>query len=416
MTLNISFFSIEFPPRIFGGLGSYVTNISREFIKLNNKVIVFTPNEDYKLKPKEKWNGIKVYRPQAISEKDALDIFLSNETKSQWGDGIDFLLNLLSYNQLSASILINKLMKQKGKSIDLCVGHDWLGLPALMTVKRETNIPTIYHVHSTESGRSLGNINPQVQALELKGAKIADKVITVSYAMRDELILLGFPEYKIEVCYNGVDAINCFNPSLIDNLKSKKIKKQYNIKEEDKVILFIGRLSSVKGADKLVQAMPLILKENPTAKLILVGTGSKEHEIRSLIEKNGLQNCTFLTTEFLDDKTKIHYYSIADVCVFPSLYEPFGIVALEAMAMEKPVVVGARGTSGLREIVVTPNNKNPTGMHINPYSASDIAWGVNVVLKDMDSAIELGKNGRKRVLENFTWEKIAKQTLIRYKG
>ncbi|MFQ6071350.1 MAG: glycogen/starch synthase, partial [Methanosarcinales archaeon] len=162
MTLNIAIFSIEFPPRIFGGLGSYVINISREFIKLDNKVIVFTPNEEYKLKPKEKWNRIKVYRPNAISERDALDIFLSNETKKLWGPhGIDFLLSLLSYNHLSASILINrfnKLIKQKGISIDLCVGHDWLGLPALMTVKRETNIPTIYHVHSTESGRSLGNI------------------------------------------------------------------------------------------------------------------------------------------------------------------------------------------------------------------------------------------------------------------
>ncbi|MDH5689782.1 MAG: glycosyltransferase family 4 protein, partial [Candidatus Bathyarchaeota archaeon] len=96
-----------------------------------------------------------------------------------------------------------------------------------------------------------------------------------------------------------------------------------------------------------------------------------------------------------------------------SLYEPFGIVALEAMSMEKPVIVGARGTSGFREIVI-PNGENQCGYHVNPYDPADIAWGINSLLGDRENMKRLGKNGRNRVLEKFTWDAIATETLHTY--
>jgi len=110
---------------------------------------------------------------------------------------------------------------------------------------------------------------------------------------------------------------------------------------------------------------------------------------------------------------RLVYYAASDVCVFPSKYEPFGIVCIEAMSMEKPVVVGARGTSGFREQVI-PEGDNICGYHVDPNNPSDIARYVIRILKDPGLAAKMGKNGRQRVLDHFTWTRIADETLKVY--
>jgi glycosyltransferase involved in cell wall biosynthesis len=111
----------------------------------------------------------------------------------------------------------------------------------------------------------------------------------------------------------------------------------------------------------------------------------------------------------------MHHYALADLCVFPSIYEPFGIVALEAAAMGKAAVVGASGTSGLAEIVKNPGDARPTGVHVNARDSQDIAWGINLALEDLDRLKSWGKNARARVIEEFTWKKAAERTLAIYK-
>ena len=129
--------------------------------------------------------------------RDGLEIFLSDQTLS-WGEGLAFLQDLISLNQLSAAAIM------ENGPFDLCVAHDWLGLLGGMAVKRE-GISLIFHVHGLEVGRS-ENPNPQLVALEKKGTEIADRIITVSGAMKKQLAALGVPEEKISVCYHGVDA------------------------------------------------------------------------------------------------------------------------------------------------------------------------------------------------------------------
>jgi glycogen(starch) synthase len=119
--------------------------------------------------------------------------------------------------------------------------------------------------------------------------------------------------------------------------------------------------------------------------------------------------------EWLPEEERIAHYAAADLCVFPSLYEPFGIVALEAMSMSKPVVVGARGVSGMKEFVV-PSGESQTGFHINPYEPLDIAWGITSALEDIDTAKRIGAKGRRLVVENFTWESVAATTARLYEG
>ncbi|MCL7410858.1 MAG: glycosyltransferase family 4 protein [Methanosarcinaceae archaeon] len=428
--MTIAFVSIEYPPRLFGGLGAYITDITDAFTGLGHDMIIATPNENNSLPVHEIQGGgegecnvkdnldnvkgeIEVFRQQSLSDRDTAELFLSQETWDTWGDmGVDFLCDLLSYNHLAASRIVE--LMRNGRSIDICVGHDWLDLPAAMTIKKETGIPTIYHVHSTEAGRSLGNLNPQIQRFENRSANYVDALITVSNAMKDELVSMGVPQDKIYVCYNGVD-VKRFDPENARPSNISKLRKEYGIGESDRVVLFIGRLEEVKGAAKLVLAMPDVLEKYPDTKLVLVGKGTQEGLIRGMISDNHLESSVLLNTDYLPDDEKIDHYAMSDVCVFPSFYEPFGIVAIEAMAMEKSVVVGARGTSGLREIVVTPPSDNPTGMHVNPHDPQDIAWGITEIF-DSGYAKVWGKNGRKRVLEMFTWEVVSRQTLDVYRN
>lgn len=399
--MRIAYFSIEFPPRIFGGLGVYVDEISREMTSLGERVSVFTLGSE-ELKRHEMMNGVEVFREIPVPIRDGLEIFLSSDSLS-WGDGLNFLMDLFSLNQLAASRFMET------GPFDLCVAHDWLGLPGAMAIKRKGN-PVIYHVHGLEVGRS-ENPNHQLVALEKRGAEVADRIITVSEAMKRQLMDLGVPEEKIDVCYHGVDA-EFFDPDRVDPVRLETLREKYGFTRDDTIVLFMGRLEPVKGVVQLFHAISRIRAENPKVKLLVVGKGSLECWASE--EAKRLGGIT-LVTDFLDADDKMYHYALADLCVFPSIYEPFGIVALEAAAMGRASVVGAAGTSGLREIVWNPAAERPTGVHVNARDPADIAWGINLALEDPERLKAWGKNARARVLEEFTWQRAAKRTLEIYK-
>jgi glycosyltransferase involved in cell wall biosynthesis len=318
------------------------------------------------------------------------------------------------YNYLSAAKLVNELIKKESMKYDIVVAHDWLSAMGGITVKRESSLPLAFHVHSTEQGRTMGTGSSVVSNIELRGGKMADLVVTVSYAMKDELIQLGFPREKIQVSYNGVDPQK-YNPEGISDVVKKKIRHYYGLKEDDIMILFLGRLVGVKGVDKLIMAMPHILPKYPNAKLVIVGVGDLQEYLQNLVRTIRMDQYVRFRFDFVPEEERILHYAACDIAVFPSFYEPFGIVALEAMAMEKPVVVGAAGVSGMREIVVCCGEEQ-CGYHVDPNNPSDIAWGIMNSLESADKRTWLGKNGRKRVLKEFTWNRIAEKTIELYEG
>jgi glycogen synthase len=181
------------------------------------------------------------------------------------------------------------------------------------------------------------------------------------------------------------------------------------------MILFLGRLVPVKGVDKLIMAMPHIMAKVPKARLVIVGVGDLQEYLTNLTKMIRLDEYVKFCFDFIPEEERILHYAACDIAVFPSHYEPFGIVALEAMAMEKPVVVGAAGVSGMREIVVCCGPEQ-CGYHIDPNNPSDIAWGVVNALESPEKRQMLGKNGRKRVLAEFTWSKIAEKTIGLYES
>jgi len=402
----------EYPPKIVGGLGTYAAEITRKFVLMDHDVTVFTMNDDEgSLPTREIWRGIEIHRPLHIDISDSLPDVVAEDVK-KWGRGIQLFSKILVYNYLSASKLVNELIGKEGFKYDIVIAHDWLSVIAGITIKKETGLPLVFHVHSTEKGRTLGNGSEVVSNIELRGAQAADLVITVSYAMKDELIKLGFPREKIEVCYNGVDPQK-YNPENVSLDQIRQVREFYGIKPEDSMILFLGRLVGVKGVDKLVMAMPHILQKIPNAKLVIVGLGDLQDYLVNLVRMMKLQDVVKFNFEFIPEEERILHYAACDVAVFPSLYEPFGIVALEAMSMERPVVVGAAGVSGMREIVI-PCGEEQCGFHINPNNPADIAWGVVSALEDPEKRKWLGKNGRRRVLNEFTWDKIAEKTIELY--
>ena len=412
--MKIALLVYEYPPKIVGGLGTYAAEITRKFVLLGHDVTVFTMNDDEgNLPTRELLRGIEIHRPVHIDVSDSLPDVVAEDVK-KWGRGIQMFSKILIYNYLSASKLINELVRRDEFNYDLIVAHDWLSIIAGIAVKKELGLPLVFHVHSNERGRTLGNGSEVVSSIELRGGQMADLVVTVSYAMQDELIQTGFPAAKIRTCYNGVDPQK-YSLERTGEEKVKEVKQKYGLKDDDLMVLFIGRLVWIKGVDKLIRAMPHVLETIPNAKLVIVGLGEMRDYLESLVHNLNLQDVVKFRFEFVPEEERIAHYAACDVAVYPSLYEPFGIVTLEAMSMEKPVVVGATGVSGMREIVVT-SGPNQCGFHINPNDPADIAWGIVNAIQDPERKAQFGRNGRKRVLEQFTWERAAERTAQFYMG
>jgi glycosyltransferase involved in cell wall biosynthesis len=402
----------EYPPKIVGGLGTYAAEITRKYVLLDHDVTVFTMNDDTgSLPTRELWRGIEIHRPLHVDVSDSLPDVIAEDVR-KWGRGIHLFSKILVYNYLTASKMVNELVRNEGFLYDIAVAHDWLSAMGGIAIKRELDLPLVFHVHSTEKGRTMGNGSEVVSNIEFRAAQTADMVVTVSNAMKDELIGLGFPAEKIRVVYNGVDPQK-YSQDQVSKEKVSEIRQEYGIKDNENMILFLGRLVWVKGVDKLIAAMPHVLQKVPDAKLVIVGLGDMREYLERMVQNLKLQDVVKFCFDFISEEERIAHYAACDVAVFPSVYEPFGIVAIEAMSMAKPVVVGASGVSGMREIVIS-TGQDQCGFHVNPNDPTDIAWGIINSVQDPQRKLQLGQNGRKRVLQEFTWDEIAKKTLKFY--
>jgi glycosyltransferase involved in cell wall biosynthesis len=402
--MKIAFFSWEYPPFLVGGLGIYTLNMTKKFVEKGNEVYVFTMN--FNFKEFEERDGIKIYRPFYPDSSQAVSIFANNDILS-WGENIKLFSDIFNYNLFSA----NKFMEiQKKEKFDVIAIHDWISAFSGLILKK-TKIPIVFHLHSVEEVRNFPG-SETLKKLEREMAKEADKIITVSEAMKEFVTSIGYDKEKISVCWNGTDP-ELLDPKKVNPEIVEKLREKYKIKDE-KIVFFIGRLTWFKGIFNLVKAMPLVLKEFPKTKLMMVGIG-EDKATKELIKSLGLERNVILVNKWLKDEEKIAHFALADVCVFPSINEPFGIVASEAMAMEKPVVVGASGVSGFKEQVV-PAGEGRTGVHVDGNRPEDIAWGIKEVLKNPEEAEKWGKNGRKLVLQKFTFDLAATKTLSIYES
>ncbi|MEM3153634.1 MAG: glycosyltransferase family 4 protein, partial [Candidatus Bathyarchaeia archaeon] len=210
--------------------------------------------------------------------------------------------------------------------------------------------------------------------------------------------VFGLPQDKLIMIPNGVDAKE-YDKSA--DISLDQFRLRFALPEE-KIVLFVGRLVYEKGIHVLINAVPKVL-EKVNAKFVIVGNGYLHQSLSEHIRNIGLAH-KVMFTGFVDDNTLRNLQKCADVSVVPSLFEPFGIVALEAMAAKSPVVVS--DTGGLSEIV----EHEVTGVKVYPNNPDSLAWGITRVLLDENLANNLREKAFRKVTENYNWEKISQQT------
>ncbi len=409
--MNILYYSYEFYPFHVGGLGTYAQEMATRFVQNGHSVTTFSKNPG-DAPTSEVWKGVEVHRPLLVDIVDLLPVLMPGDVSNWPTSSQNYFAEVFMYNLLSATKTVNDLVGKDDREFDIVVAHDWLSAIGGIAAAEELDKPFVFHIHSTEQGRTKDG-SPTIKSLEKTAGKIANKIITVSDAMKGDLISMGYNPEKIMAVPNGVDHEK-YNPNK-EEFSEKKVREFRNKigVRDDPMIFFIGRLTWVKGVENLVRAMNSVVKEVPEAKLVILGQGGQQESIDDIIETNNLQDNVITRYEFVDEEERLMYYAASDLAVFPSRYEPFGIVCTEAMSMGKPVVVGAKGVSGFREQVVA-SGPNRCGSHANPDDPEDIANFILEILKDEELRKKLGKNARQRVLDNYTLDKVAEHTLKIY--
>ena len=383
--MKILMLTWEYPPRVVGGIAKVVYDLSRTLIKDGHDVTVVTYKEgDVPYFEDDK--GVKVHR---------VDNYMINPNNF-----IDWIMQL-NFNLIAKA---NEIIAEEGK-FDVIHAHDWLVAYAAKTLKNSYNIPIVSTIHATEAGRNSGIHDEQqryINDTEWMLTYESSEVIVNSNYMKGELQrLFGLPYEKINVVPNGVN-LNLFNG----------IERDYNFRrkyamDNEKIILFMGRLVYEKGIQHLIAAMPKILNGYRDSKLVVCGKGAMIDELKTQANAMGIGDKVYFAG-YMNGKDVQKMYKAADIAVFPSTYEPFGIVALEAMLSENPVVVSDIG--GLNEIVEHREN----GMKSYAGNANSIADSILELLYDHKLCADITKKAKNKVRNNYNWSKIAQDTHFTY--
>ncbi len=379
--MKILMLTWEYPPRIVGGIARVVHDLSKRLIKDGHDVTVVTYNEG-NAPAFENDKGVKVYR---------VDNYIIKPNNF-----IDWIMQL-NFNLIAKA---SEIISKEGK-FDIIHAHDWLVAYAAKTLKNSYDIPIISTIHATESGRNSGirdEVQRYINDTEWLLTYESTEVIVNSNYMKCELQrLFGLPFEKINVVANGVN-LNNYNGVE----KDYDFRRKYAM-DNEKIIMFAGRLVYEKGVQHLISAVPKILQGYHDAKIVIAGKGGMLDELKAQVEHLGIQNKVYFTG-YLNSKQIAKMYKCADIAVFPSTYEPFGIVTLEAMLAGIPVVVSDIG--GLNEIVEHGVN----GMKSYAGNPNSIADSILALLYDQRLCSNIVKNAKVKVKNEYNWAKIAQDT------
>ena len=383
--MKILMLTWEYPPRIVGGIARVVHDLSKRLIKDGHDVTVVT-YRDGDTPYYENDKGVEVYR---------VDNYMIRPNNF-----IDWIMQL-NFNMVAKA---SEIIAKEGK-FDVIHAHDWLVANAAKTLKHAYDIPLVSTIHATESGRNSGihdDTQRYINDTEWMLTYESTEVIVNSNFMKGHVQgLFGLPFDKIDVIPNGINLTN-FNGIERDY----EFRRQYAL-DNEKIILYMGRLVYEKGIQHLIAAMPKILNGYHDAKLVIAGKGGMMDELKAEAKAMGIENKIYFTG-YLNAKQVQKMYKCADIAVFPSTYEPFGIVALEAMLAGVPTVVSDVG--GLNEIV----EHGVTGMKSYAGNANSIADSILALLYDHQLAANVSKNAKAKVKELYNWNKIAQDTHFTY--
>lgn len=229
------------------------------------------------------------------------------------------------------------LFRFHNTDVDLIHAHDWMTFPAAVALKQLTGKPLIVHVHSLEFDRSGSSVNPDIDAIERFGLEHADKVVAVSHYTSSVIQAEhGIDPDRIAVIHNGI-----YPRAMVS-------QNRLELGWTSKVVLFLGRVTFQKGPDYLVEAAAKVLHHVPDATFVIAGTGDMLDQLKGRVAELGIEK-NFYFPGFLSGKQLEQVFSTAEVYVMPSVSEPFGISALEAISFDTPVVISKQ--SGVSEVL-----------------------------------------------------------------
>lgn len=381
--LRILMLSWEYPPMMVGGLSRHVYDLSRYLVKEGCEVHVVTTFSG-QAPEFEIVEGVYVHRVQVLKP-----------------DGNEFIHWTLGLN-LAILKKVDELIDQKGYQFDLVHAHDWLVGYAAKSIKQHYALPLVATIHATEYGRNGGivtDLQKKISTIEWELTYDAQHVIVCSTAMKQELIdIFSLPKDKQAVIANGVDKTALQTSSSVRSKHINDTGTQY-----EQILVFVGRLVREKGVHILLEAMPQVLQESPHTKLVIMGKGPMLEEWKNLSVSLGISD-RVVFTGFISDEERNDWLFRASAAVFPSLYEPFGIVALEAMAMHLPVVVSDIG--GLADVVRHQEN----GLKAIAGNPSSLAQQITYLLQHPDVATSYADQAYEE-LKLYDWGVIAQQTI-----
>jgi len=415
--MKVLMFGWEFPPHITGGLGTACFGLTKGLTKHGTEVIFVVP----KAYGDENQEAVKLVNASDISidyEDKTYKEYWNRITYMEIGSnltpyvGPEEFKNIVEQNRLNSieeekSILSEKFIfsGKYGKDLmdevsryalissavaaksnfDVIHAHDWLTYPAGIAAKSVSGKPLVVHMHATEFDRSGENINQSVYDIERKGMEEADKVITVSNLTRQIVIeKYGIDPNKITTVYNAVEPLN---------------KKPYSSNEraiEEKIVSFVGRITFQKGPEYFIEAAKKILDVDKNVRFVMAGSGDMLNRMISRVAQLRIAK-NFHFAGFLkgDDVDKM--FSMSDVFVMPSVSEPFGIVPLEAMRSNVPVVISKQ--SGVSEILIH-------ALKVDFWDIDALADSIFGLLH-YDALSKVFKKFGKEEVDNLKWENAA---------
>lgn len=345
----------EWPPKLKGGLGRHTYFLSRELAKLGHEIVFAAPRQN--LPKMSGLSGVKLLPVELMAERNYLD-------------QVDAILRKYP----------GAVEKAVEGDFDVIHGHDWMAVEPALRLRRKLRIPFVFTLHSSERDRSgTTSKKSRVAWVEMKGTAKADVVLTVSRFMKRQI--QGWEvKRKIRVVPNGVEA------------RKGKFKPS-------KLVLYVGRLTEQKGVEYFLLAAAEIQKK-ASAEFIVAGEGHLRKPLERFAKIVGVK-ARF--PRFVTEKELERLYARAGVVVVPSVFEPFGIVPLEALAHGKPLVLSK--TAGVAEFLEDGRN----ALLVSERKPKEIAAAVLRILKNRRLARKLAREGA-AVAEKFEWQKVAEAT------
>jgi len=377
----------EYPPLVYGGLGRHVHALATAQAALGHDVVVITQHVEGTADD-AMYEGVRVVRSAR-----APDVAFVPDNLLRWVGDLDEAL------AASAHATVGTFAP------DVVHCHDWMTTRAGLAAVDGSQRPLLATIHATEQGRHQGylpgDVSLTVDAIERFLCHSVDTVIVCSNAMRDEVVsqFTIAPE-RVHVLPNGIDT------TLWQTTAEAQDAARTRWSSHGPLLVFTGRLEVEKGIFTLLDAMVQVSQARPDVRLVIAGNGTQAEQVERVRHECGLTHHV-IKAGWLPESDLKALIAAADVALVPSLYEPFGLVALEAMSLGTPVV--AARTGGLADIVVD----DETGTTFTPGDPHDLAQALLRVLEHREQAQAHAKNAR-AALGNYDWARIAHDTVSVY--